>query len=242
MRSLSNSRGLNVKIFLFVPKNIDKYVSGDPAHSGLNINYKMMILTVMERIDAMSCFAHFGGVWHVLSTVSSGALTIRRPFDYCSTPPKLIIFNFNFTGRSHSGADPVICEECQECDLLFFDPSCIGCLTLLKNPKTSISQIFAILRQWVPQVKFQIGKKVGQKLVGLISIRARNFSDSPIIWIFWNNLSPFFTVKVILISKLLEKIWPPVYYFFFFLGGGLQKPSPVKQFLKIFAQYAPLPA
>lgn len=67
-----------------------------------------------------------------------------------------IILSSRDTPRSHNGADPVLCEECQEVDLLFFDPSCLGCLDMLKNPKTTISQIFAIIRQWVPQTQQNI--------------------------------------------------------------------------------------
>ncbi|XP_028407619.1 CAP-Gly domain-containing linker protein 3-like [Dendronephthya gigantea] len=54
---------------------------------------------------------------------------------------------------THSIADPPICEECQKKELSFFDPSCPGCSDILADSETSISEIFAIIRQWVPQVQ-----------------------------------------------------------------------------------------
>lgn len=38
----------------------------------------------------------------------------------------------------------------------FFDPNDAACQEILFNPKTSISELFAILRQWVPQVQQNI--------------------------------------------------------------------------------------
>ncbi|CAB4013845.1 CAP-Gly domain-containing linker 4-like isoform X4, partial [Paramuricea clavata] len=54
---------------------------------------------------------------------------------------------------THSIADPPICTECQKNELSFFDPNCPGCSDILADPETSISEIFAIIRQWVPQVQ-----------------------------------------------------------------------------------------
>ncbi|XP_057290662.1 CAP-Gly domain-containing linker protein 4-like isoform X2 [Hydractinia symbiolongicarpus] len=60
------------------------------------------------------------------------------------------------TPCSFSAVDPPICEECQELDLSFFDPTCAGCQDILSNPRTTISEIFAIMRQWVPQTQQHI--------------------------------------------------------------------------------------
>lgn len=38
----------------------------------------------------------------------------------------------------------------------FFDPNDAACQEILFNPKTSIPELFAILRQWVPQVQQNI--------------------------------------------------------------------------------------
>lgn len=38
----------------------------------------------------------------------------------------------------------------------FFDPNDASCQEILFDPKTSVSELFAILRQWVPQVQQNI--------------------------------------------------------------------------------------
>lgn len=38
----------------------------------------------------------------------------------------------------------------------FFDPNDTSCQEILFDPKTSVSELFAILRQWVPQVQQNI--------------------------------------------------------------------------------------
>ncbi|XP_061480964.1 CAP-Gly domain-containing linker protein 4 [Rhineura floridana] len=43
-----------------------------------------------------------------------------------------------------------------ECEFSFFDPNDAACQEILFNPKTSVSELFAILRQWVPQVQQNI--------------------------------------------------------------------------------------
>eukprot|EP00112_Aurelia_sp_Birch-Aquarium-sp1_P023216 Seg683.1_Seg683.6 transcript_id=Seg683.1_Seg683.6/GoldUCD/mRNA.D3Y31 product="CAP-Gly domain-containing linker protein 3" protein_id=Seg683.1_Seg683.6/GoldUCD/D3Y31 len=57
---------------------------------------------------------------------------------------------------SHQGVDSPICDKCRALELSFFDPTCPGCHEILLNPKTRISQIFAILRQWMPQTQHNI--------------------------------------------------------------------------------------
>jgi len=58
--------------------------------------------------------------------------------------------------KCHPPADPPLCSDCQALDLSFFDPTCPGCQDILNNPRTSISEIFAIIRQWVPQIQQHI--------------------------------------------------------------------------------------
>ncbi|XP_048367602.1 CAP-Gly domain-containing linker protein 4 isoform X1 [Sphaerodactylus townsendi] len=43
-----------------------------------------------------------------------------------------------------------------ECEFSFFDPNDAACQEILFNPKTSVSELFAVLRQWVPQVQQNI--------------------------------------------------------------------------------------
>lgn len=38
----------------------------------------------------------------------------------------------------------------------FFDPNDPACLEILMDPQTTIPQLFAIVRQWVPQVQHKI--------------------------------------------------------------------------------------
>lgn len=54
---------------------------------------------------------------------------------------------------SHSHAEAPLCSKCQKLDLCFFNPSCDGCQDLLLDQKTSISELFAVMRQWVPQTQ-----------------------------------------------------------------------------------------
>ena len=49
-------------------------------------------------------------------------------------------------------------------DLSFFDPSCPGCSEILKSRETSIGQILAIMRQWVPQTQHNIDKLIMEVL------------------------------------------------------------------------------
>ncbi|XP_013420578.1 CAP-Gly domain-containing linker protein 3-like isoform X2 [Lingula anatina] len=53
----------------------------------------------------------------------------------------------------HPAVEPPLCEACQKQEMVFFDPSCPGCLDVVMNPATTIAEIFAILRQWTPQTQ-----------------------------------------------------------------------------------------
>ncbi|KAG8238873.1 hypothetical protein J437_LFUL018784, partial [Ladona fulva] len=83
---------------------------------------------------------------------------------------------FDATGSrsaiSHPPVDPPLCLDCRQSDLALFDPSCPWCQEIVKNPKTAISEIFAIMRQWVPQTQKNIELFV--KEFGLIASKTYN--------------------------------------------------------------------
>ncbi|CAI8017268.1 CAP-Gly domain-containing linker protein 4 [Geodia barretti] len=54
---------------------------------------------------------------------------------------------------THEPTEAPLCDECQAKDLCFFDPTCSGCQDLLLDSNTTISQLFAVMRQWVPQTQ-----------------------------------------------------------------------------------------
>ena len=56
-----------------------------------------------------------------------------------------------------SGVDTPICPECQALDMTFFNPECFGCQSELRKMADhgiGIASIMAVLRQWIPQVKY----------------------------------------------------------------------------------------
>lgn len=63
---------------------------------------------------------------------------------------------------AHPPVDAPLCSNCQQLDLEFFDPSCPGCREILNNPDTTVAQLFACLRQWVPQTQRNIEGLVDQ--------------------------------------------------------------------------------
>ncbi|XP_053444708.1 CAP-Gly domain-containing linker protein 4 isoform X2 [Nycticebus coucang] len=52
-----------------------------------------------------------------------------------------------------------------DCEFSFFDPNDASCQEILFDPKTSVSELFAILRQWVPQVQQNIDL-IGNEILG----------------------------------------------------------------------------
>ncbi|XP_033109253.1 CAP-Gly domain-containing linker protein 3-like isoform X2 [Anneissia japonica] len=56
----------------------------------------------------------------------------------------------------HRVMEAPLCQQCQRLQLSFFDPHCPGCHKILVDPNTEIAEIFAIIRQWVPQVQQNI--------------------------------------------------------------------------------------
>ena len=71
---------------------------------------------------------------------------LYRPSSYSPTLPSFRVFLF------------------RHLDLSFFDPSCPGCSEILKSRETSIGQILAIMRQWVPQTQHNIDKLIMEVL------------------------------------------------------------------------------
>jgi len=78
----------------------------------------------------------------------------------CSPSSGFVVTDFIMPARekpvSHPPSDPPLCENCRKLELTFFDPNCPGCQDILLDPKTTVSEIFAIMRQWVPQVQQNI--------------------------------------------------------------------------------------
>lgn len=60
----------------------------------------------------------------------------------------------------HPPVDAPLCLPCRQLDLSFFDPGCPGCGEILKSRETSIGEILAIMRQWVPQTQHNIDQLV----------------------------------------------------------------------------------
>ncbi|XP_040569889.1 CAP-Gly domain-containing linker protein 3 [Lepeophtheirus salmonis] len=57
---------------------------------------------------------------------------------------------------SHPATSAPLCQECTALELSFYNPNCEECRMELRQPSTHISDVFAVLRQWVPQVQQNI--------------------------------------------------------------------------------------
>ncbi|XP_032780625.1 CAP-Gly domain-containing linker protein 4 isoform X1 [Daphnia magna] len=57
---------------------------------------------------------------------------------------------------THPPAEAPLCSQCQLTDAAYFDLSCLKCLQVFVNPHTTISQIFAVMRQWNPHTQRSI--------------------------------------------------------------------------------------
>ena len=66
--------------------------------------------------------------------------------------------------KIHVASDPPFCKTCEQLDTTFFNIQCHNCREILTNPDTTISQLFAILRQWVPQIQYCIELLVAEIL------------------------------------------------------------------------------
>lgn len=56
----------------------------------------------------------------------------------------------------YQATDAPACSQCRALDMPFFDTDCQGCLGILHHEDTSVPEIFAILRQWVPRTQKDI--------------------------------------------------------------------------------------
>lgn len=65
---------------------------------------------------------------------------------------------------THPPVDAPLCNHCVRRNLSFFDPGCGGCSVLLRRPTITPAHLFAIMRQWVPQVQQNIHHFVRQAL------------------------------------------------------------------------------
>ncbi|XP_035209279.1 CAP-Gly domain-containing linker protein 3-like [Stegodyphus dumicola] len=72
----------------------------------------------------------------------------------------------------HPSSDAPLCKSCHQLDLPFFDPSCPGCMEILQSSETTVPQIFAIIRQWMPQTQQNI-----EILVNEVLKRGANVND-----------------------------------------------------------------
>ncbi|XP_053208559.1 CAP-Gly domain-containing linker protein 3-like isoform X2 [Panonychus citri] len=82
----------------------------------------------------------------------NGSLTIEPQNGY-----EIMTFEPKWTSsKIHIASDPPFCKTCEQLDTTFFNIQCHNCREILTNPETTISQLFAILRQWVPQIQYCI--------------------------------------------------------------------------------------
>ncbi|XP_038048612.1 CAP-Gly domain-containing linker protein 4-like [Patiria miniata] len=72
------------------------------------------------------------------------------------------------SGRTHPIIHPIrdapLCTQCKDLRLTFFDPHCPGCWSLAQDPRTTVGELFAVLRQWVPQVQRSV-LAIGQEIL-----------------------------------------------------------------------------
>ncbi|CAL4079261.1 unnamed protein product, partial [Meganyctiphanes norvegica] len=116
---------------------------------------------------------------HACRTVDVTVLTVLRGYHSASSQPKLsprtqAVDNTNSypsnrraprtVAVTHGPVDAPLCGACQRKDLQFFEPSCQGCSALLRRPSTTAAHLFAIMRQWVPQVQHNIHAFITQAL------------------------------------------------------------------------------
>ncbi|XP_066919361.1 CAP-Gly domain-containing linker protein 4-like [Clytia hemisphaerica] len=83
---------------------------------------------------------------------------------------------------NHDAVDAPLCKQCENLNLAFLDPNCKGCYRLIIDPKTSIAQLFAIIRQWVPQVQKNMDLLVTEILKRGLNINDRdNLTDMTLL-------------------------------------------------------------
>jgi len=72
----------------------------------------------------------------------------------------------------YAPTDGPLCAECRKLDKTFFDIKCSDCESLLYDESTTVSELFAILRQWMPQTQQNILLIIEQ--VRVLSLRFGN--------------------------------------------------------------------
>jgi len=77
--------------------------------------------------------------------------------------------------------DGPLCELCSSVDNSFFDVKCAGCLSLLQDEATTVSELFAILRQWIPQTQQNIMIIIEQ--VRMIAVSLASESTACMHWL-----------------------------------------------------------
>ena len=79
-----------------------------------------------------------------------------------------VSMDFNLPTRekavSHAISEAPLCEQCCQNEPPFFNMNCQGCKHILKSPSTTVSQIFAIMRQWAPTTQRNIGLLVEEAI------------------------------------------------------------------------------
>lgn len=64
----------------------------------------------------------------------------------------------------HPPVDAPLCEKCKQMELVFLDPQCPSCYDNLVSSETTIAEVFAIMRQWIPQAQQSIDLLVNEVL------------------------------------------------------------------------------
>ena len=107
-----------------------------------------------NKNDALQQGGHQGGgaglgggeVDHAEESNGGNSGSRERNFKSIPTRPSPIV---------HPAVDAPICPECQALEMTFFNPECKACqneLETMAHHGIGIASIFAILRQWIPQV------------------------------------------------------------------------------------------
>lgn len=64
----------------------------------------------------------------------------------------------------HPPVDAPLCEKCKQMELVFLDPQCPSCYDKLVGSETTIAELFAVMRQWIPQAQQSIDLLVNEVL------------------------------------------------------------------------------
>ncbi|KAI6653197.1 CAP-Gly domain-containing linker protein 4-like [Oopsacas minuta] len=84
------------------------------------------------------------------------------------TEGTFVSMDFNLPIRdkpvSHAFSEVPICEQCGQEEPPFFNMDCAYCKHILNSPSTTVSQIFAIMRQWAPSTQRKIGLLVEEAI------------------------------------------------------------------------------